>query len=329
MAQAQKKKRWRPPCDEASRAAALGPDPLEIFSRCWPCFETLPLPTSADWLGKGSAGEKDRAGQSFKQFARPGPHRSFPTARSKTIVLVPLGDVSGAPPPEALLASLRATYFGLEVELSTRKLKKKELASLEFDDYGGCGYGSQLMTQSVHDLLSTIKPREAFAIVAYTMHDLTKPEFNFVFGEADSSKLTGVFSFARYRDGSPDDTLFLRRCTMVLCHEVGHLFGIKHCVYAKCLMNGSNSLEEAEDRPFGLCPIDLAKFADTLQRSNLMPKADAARAAFLREREEAIASFFGAWDLHDDAALSRQRLSLMRGSLTTPAKDGASAEDAG
>ena len=37
---------------------------------------------------------------------------------------------------------------------------------------------------------------------------------------------------------------------MVLCHEASHLFGIKHCVYASCVMNGSNHLEESESRPF-------------------------------------------------------------------------------
>ena len=37
---------------------------------------------------------------------------------------------------------------------------------------------------------------------------------------------------------------------MVLCHEIAHLFGIKHCVYASCVMNGSNHLEESEAHPF-------------------------------------------------------------------------------
>ena len=46
---------------------------------------------------------------------------------------------------------------------------------------------------------------------------------------------------------------------MVLCHETLHLFGVRHCVYACCLMNGSNHLGESESRPFALCPVDTRK----------------------------------------------------------------------
>ena len=66
---------------------------------------------------------------------------------------------------------------------------------------------------------------------------------------SDLDKGVGLFSFARYTDGvSSSSTTFLRRCGMVLCHEATHCFGIRHCVYASCLMNGSNHLEESESR---------------------------------------------------------------------------------
>eukprot|EP00618_Florenciella_parvula_P037384 CAMPEP_0119487530 /NCGR_PEP_ID=MMETSP1344-20130328/13590_1 /TAXON_ID=236787 /ORGANISM="Florenciella parvula, Strain CCMP2471" /LENGTH=144 /DNA_ID=CAMNT_0007522399 /DNA_START=80 /DNA_END=511 /DNA_ORIENTATION=+ len=116
-----------------------------------------------------------------------------------------------------------------------------------------------------------------------------------VSGEADQDKGTGIFSFARYRDGAgaTDDSLFTRRCCSVLNHECGHLLGIKHCVYARCLMNGSSSLREAESRPLALCPIDLAKYCDTLTRAALMPSTEGLaqesrdQAAFLAARESA------------------------------------------
>ena len=40
------------------------------------------------------------------------------------------------------------------------------------------------------------------------------------------------------------DTVTYRACK-VMVHEVCHMFGIKHCVYFHCLMNGSNHDEEA------------------------------------------------------------------------------------
>ena len=42
------------------------------------------------------------------------------------------------------------------------------------------------------------------------------------------------------------------------------MFGIRHCVYFNCLMNGSNHLEESDRRPLHLCPVDLRKLQWTL-----------------------------------------------------------------
>ncbi len=37
------------------------------------------------------------------------------------------------------------------------------------------------------------------------------------------------------------------------------MFGIKHCVYFDCLMNGSNHLAESDARSLHLCPVCLRK----------------------------------------------------------------------
>ncbi|XP_015427897.1 PREDICTED: archaemetzincin-2 [Myotis davidii] len=98
----------------------------------------------------------------------------------------------------------------------------------------------------------------------------------------------GIFSFARYagdfysssykgkvkasqrqslRDYSAFDNyytpevtsvLLLRSCK-TLTHEIGHIFGLRHCQWLACLMQGSNHLEEADRRPLDLCPICLRK----------------------------------------------------------------------
>ncbi len=253
-----------------------------------------------DWLGKGQPGEKDRPGQTVARFSRPGPHRTFPSCRQKTIYLLPLGDVTRAPPVE-LLCELLRRWFMLDAA-PMKSPPKREIDKLE-RCADGCGYGPQIETPSARALVHAHKPKDAFAAVAYTMEDIcdTAKDFGFLFGQADLDKGVGIFSFARYADGSPSAARFLRRCGMVLCHEVGHLFGIAHCVYAPCVMNGSNHLGESERRPFALCPVDLRKLALTLAGAGLGgPPLDAA------EREAALADFFAAHGLDADAAFSRR-----------------------
>ena len=49
------------------------------------------------------------------------------------------------------------------------------------------------------------------------------------------------------------------RSMKTACHELCHVFGMTHCPYFECLMNGSNLLNEADAKPFLLCPICLRK----------------------------------------------------------------------
>jgi archaemetzincin len=92
-----------------------------------------------------------------------------------------------------------------------------------------------------------------------------KPSWNFVFGLANLSRRTGVFSFVRYDPAfqgidTPDrDKILLRNSCGVMVHEIGHMFGIKHCIYYNCTMNGSNSYEESLRTKRYLCPICLKK----------------------------------------------------------------------
>jgi archaemetzincin len=45
----------------------------------------------------------------------------------------------------------------------------------------------------------------------------------------------------------------------VLGHETSHMFGLAHCTFFNCLMNGSNHLGESDRRPLHLCPVCLRK----------------------------------------------------------------------
>jgi predicted Zn-dependent protease len=259
-----------------------------------------------DWLGDGNPGEKDRAGQPVVRFLRPGPHRTFPMRSACKVYLCPLGDVSEAPAGH-VLCDLLQRWLTLEVVLLKPAVKAKAFLGLPRCEEG-CGYGAQLETPGVHELCYKLKPRDAFAVVAYTMADIchTEKGFGFLFGQAQLDKGVGVFSFARYRDDAPSQALFLRRCGMVLVHECLHLFGIAHCVYGKCVMNGSNHLAESESRPFALCPVDLRKLSATINDARL-PSGQLDIVA----RERAMLEWFEVHGLDSDAAFTRRCLASL------------------
>ena len=56
------------------------------------------------------------------------------------------------------------------------------------------------------------------------------------------------------------------------CHELCHVFGMTHCPYFECLMNGSNQITEADHKPALLCPICLRKLATYLNLTDKLPQ---------------------------------------------------------
>jgi archaemetzincin len=163
-----------------------------------------------------------------------------------------------------LLREFAAAFFSLEVALLP--VLDLEAAAIEGRPNPHTGQ-FQIDARGVLRLLSRRLPDDAFALLGITMVDLyPDPSWNFVFGLASPADRAGVFSFARYDPGFYGETvsvnavdLLLRRSCKVLAHEIGHMFGLKHCVFFNCLMNGSNHLSESDARPLHLCPVDLRK----------------------------------------------------------------------
>jgi len=221
-------------------------------------FEPLPPPGPHDWLAA-----HPESGQSFEQFVRSRPNR--PDAKRHVIYLQPLGDFPvGKAPPENLLREYAAAWFAMD----TRVLPRLALSDASLTTRRNpTTQNRQLLTPDILALLKKKIPEDAFCLLGITMEDLyPDPSWNFVFGQASLRERVGVYSFARYdpafygRPRGPDyEKTLLRRSGKVLVHETAHMFGLQHCIYFRCVLNGSNHLAESDARPMHECPVDLHK----------------------------------------------------------------------
>ncbi len=221
-------------------------------------FDSIPKPEPNDWLAV-----HQEPGQTFDEFKASQPNQ--PTQSRRVIYLQPLGEFpSDRSPSIGKLQKFAAAFFSMEVKaLSPIKIDNAKLTTRR-NPYTG---NLQILTGDVLKFLKARVPADAFCILAITMEDLyPEPSWNFVFGQASLRDRVGVYTFARYDPafyGDPRaagyETLLLRRSCKVPAHETSHMFGLAHCTYFKCLMNGSNHLAESDRRPLHLCPVCLRK----------------------------------------------------------------------
>jgi len=221
-------------------------------------FEPLSDPKPGEWLA-----EHAEPGQTFDQFIRCAPNK--PNAQRNRIYLQPLGVFpEGLSPSLEKLRAFTAAYFALEVEVLDPLLIDTGNIRSRRNPYTG---NQQMLTTDILSLLKKRLPKDAFCVLSITMEDLyPDPSWNFVFGQASFRDRVGVFSFVRYdpafygqdRENNYQEKL-LRRSFKVLAHETGHMFLMGHCVFFKCVMNGSNHLQESDERPLHLCPVCLRK----------------------------------------------------------------------
>ncbi|MBI5478864.1 MAG: hypothetical protein HY906_08415 [Deltaproteobacteria bacterium] len=101
-----------------------------------------------------------------------------------------------------------------------------------------------------------------------------------------------------YRTGT-DREKALRRALKLVTHETGHVLGLEHCIFYRCLMNGVRSLAEVDPQPLHLCPVCLAKIQAAL---GFAPRA----------RYERLAAFYRRHGLAGEAAFALQRAAEAR-----------------
>lgn len=262
-------------------------------------FQPIRKPDAMGWLAQHEEG-----GQTVEEY-RVALSALKPAPQQTTLCVLPLGEFNADKAPSLdKLKEYCAAFFGMKTLILEPVVLDKVPAKRRTNKNT---QKLQLLTTDILNWLPSRKPRDAYAIIAVTMEDLYPDEkWNFVFGQATLHGGAGVFSFARYDPAFYGEAwnnqtreLMMRRSCKVLSHEMGHMFGIMHCVFFECLMNGSNHLGETDARPMHLCPVCLRK----LQLGGGFD---------LLRREESLLKFYETNAIKDEAGWSGRRVEKMR-----------------
>jgi len=214
------------------------------------------VPDEDDWL---SSQKED--GQTFNKFLSDS--YNIMSINRNIIYINPLQEM-----PEQFLNNLllycQSFFYPMKVKLinlvSLESLKIKSRINQ---------YSKKIQYHAGQITSKTVKyvPNNGHCLIFILLDDLyPESSWNYVFGLSSYDERVGVFSFARFSSSFENknetikfDNFLLYSSCSTLTHEICHTFGIEHCIYYTCLMNGCNSIEEAKKQPLYECPICLRK----------------------------------------------------------------------
>lgn len=115
----------------------------------------------------------------------------------------------------------------------------------------------QYYSTQILELVTKEIPNPTSNIIILTEKDLYIPIFTYIFGEAQLNGKLSIVSTCRLHEEfytSHDNyDLLLERTYKEILHELGHNFGLLHCVDWDCVMHTSAGIEELDVKGNNYC----------------------------------------------------------------------------
>lgn len=87
--------------------------------------------------------------------------------------------------------------------------------------------------------------------------DLFIPILTFIYGQAflnGTCGITSAYRLTNERYGlKPDEKIFVDRLRKEVIHELGHTFGLYHCINPVCVMRSSTYVEDIDQKSWSFC----------------------------------------------------------------------------
>ena len=207
----------------------------ELEEKLRPLTQTLPPPRPGDWLA-----EHDEPGQTFAEYLDAQPVRK--SGDLHTLYLCLVGEFTEA---QQHILDLTREYLAIFFDCPVKVHRHIVLGTIPAKarrTHPSWGDEQVLTGYILHDILAPDRPVDALAYLALTALDLWPGRgWNFVFGQANLRKRTGVWSI--YRNGDPDTDfqLCLRRTLGTASHELCHVLTMRHCTAFRCLITAATT----------------------------------------------------------------------------------------
>ena len=151
-------------------------------------------------------------------------------------------------------------------ELSKRFSSKIHIIDLKInlDDFFSIDRKQYFSTQIIAE---AIKLTDEFngKVILLTDVDIFVPALTFIFGEAQLNGKHSILSVCRLHEefytGISDEKLLFERTIKETLHELGHCYGLHHCINWDCVMHSSPGIEEVDIKGITFCSKCISKVA--------------------------------------------------------------------